>query len=178
MIWNTSITTKKNSSISLVSNPSPFLITTDPLDLSFPECHVNGYIQYIAFQIWLYHLGSPGDSAVKNPSANAGDAREVGLIPGLGRRPGEGHGDPLQYSCLPRTEEPEGLQSMGSQNETLLKFLYMAWSKGSLCDGTSFCVFFAQLKGCYELIVSVPHLPHPARLICWISNPQYNCIWR
>ena len=104
---------KKNSSISLVSNPSPFLITTDLfsdlIDLSFPECHVNGYIQYIAFQIWLYYLGSPGDSAVKNPSANAGDPREVGSIPGLGRCPGEGHGDPLQYSCLPWTEELGGL---------------------------------------------------------------------
>ena len=34
---------------------------------------------------------------VKNPSANAGDP---GLIPGLGRSPGEGNGNPLQYSCL------------------------------------------------------------------------------
>ena len=35
--------------------------------------------------------------AVKNPPANAGD---LGSIPGLGRSPGEGHGNPLQYSCL------------------------------------------------------------------------------
>ena len=35
---------------------------------------------------------------VKNPPANAGDIREVGSIPGLGRSPGEGHGNPLQYS--------------------------------------------------------------------------------
>ena len=34
---------------------------------------------------------------VKNPPANAGD---VGSIPGLGRSPGEGNGNPLQYSCL------------------------------------------------------------------------------
>ena len=34
---------------------------------------------------------------VKNPPANAGD---VGSIPGLGRSPGGGHGNPLQYSCL------------------------------------------------------------------------------
>ena len=39
----------------------------------------------------------PGDSAVKNPPANAGDARS---IPGSGRSPGEGSGNPLQYSCL------------------------------------------------------------------------------
>ena len=32
--------------------------------------------------------------------ANAGDARDMGLIPGSGRSPGGGHGNPLQYSCL------------------------------------------------------------------------------
>ena len=37
---------------------------------------------------------------VKNPLANAGDARGAGLIPGLGRSCGEGNGNPLQYSCL------------------------------------------------------------------------------
>ena len=36
----------------------------------------------------------------KNPPANAGDRRDSGLIPGLGRSLGGGHGDPLQYSCL------------------------------------------------------------------------------
>ena len=36
---------------------------------------------------------------VKNPSVNAGD-RDMGLMPGLGRSPGGGHGHPLQYSCL------------------------------------------------------------------------------
>ena len=37
---------------------------------------------------------------VKNPPANAGDIRDAGLIPGLGRSPGGRHGNPLQYSCL------------------------------------------------------------------------------
>ena len=36
----------------------------------------------------------------KNPPANAGDARDTGSIPGLGRSPGEGKGYPLQYSGL------------------------------------------------------------------------------
>jgi len=36
---------------------------------------------------------------IKNPPANAGDAREVGSISGSGRSPGGGHGNPLQYSC-------------------------------------------------------------------------------
>ena len=37
---------------------------------------------------------------VKNPLANAGDVRDAGSIPGLGRSPGEGNGNLLQYSCL------------------------------------------------------------------------------
>ena len=36
----------------------------------------------------------------KNLPANAGDTGDVGLIPGLGRAPGVGNGNPLQYSCL------------------------------------------------------------------------------
>ena len=37
---------------------------------------------------------------VKNSPNNAGDIRDLGSIPGLGRSPGGGHGNPLQYSCL------------------------------------------------------------------------------
>ena len=37
---------------------------------------------------------------VKNPPVNAGDVRDVGSMPELGRSPGGGHGNPLQYSCL------------------------------------------------------------------------------
>ena len=37
---------------------------------------------------------------VKNPPASEGDARDTGSIPGLGRFPGGGHGNPLQYPCL------------------------------------------------------------------------------
>ena len=42
---------------------------------------------------------------VKNLPATAGDIRAAGSIPGLGRSPGGGHGNPLQYSCL---ESPMG----------------------------------------------------------------------
>ena len=37
---------------------------------------------------------------IKNPPANAKNIRDAGLIPGLGRSPGRGHGNSLQYSCL------------------------------------------------------------------------------
>ena len=43
------------------------------------------------------HIGFPRGSVVKNPPINAED---TGSIPGLGRSPGEGNGNPLQYSCL------------------------------------------------------------------------------
>ena len=57
---------------------------------------------------------------VKNPSAKAGDIRGTGLIPGLGRSPGGGHGNPLQDSCLENPMDSRGwgggagsLQSIG-----------------------------------------------------------------
>ena len=54
---------------------------------------------------------------VKNLPANTGDIRDAGLIPGLGRSPGGGHGNPLQYSCLgkPMDKRAWQVQSMGSQ---------------------------------------------------------------
>ena len=44
--------------------------------------------------------GFPGGAVLKNPPANAGDAREAGSIPGSGRSPGIGNGNLLRYSCL------------------------------------------------------------------------------
>ena len=54
---------------------------------------------------------------VKNWPANAGDIRDSGLIPGLGRPPGRGHGNPLQHSCLenPMDRGAWWAKSMGSQ---------------------------------------------------------------
>ena len=45
-------------------------------------------------------MGFPGGTMVKNPPANAGDMRDSGFIPGLGRSPGEVNENPLQYYCL------------------------------------------------------------------------------
>ena len=59
-------------------------------------------------------MGFPGSQVVENTPANAGD---MDSIPGLGRSPGEGNGNPLQYSAwkIPWTEEPVGLQYMALQ---------------------------------------------------------------
>ena len=56
----------------------------------------------------------PHNSVGKESACNAGD---LGLIPGLGRSPGEGNGNPLQYPAwkIPWTEDPGGLQFMESQ---------------------------------------------------------------
>ena len=45
-------------------------------------------------------MGFPGGAVVKNPPANAGNARDMGSIPGLGRYPGVGNNNALQYTCL------------------------------------------------------------------------------
>ena len=45
-------------------------------------------------------MGFPGGAVVNNLSASAGDAGDVGSIPGSARSLGEGNGNPLQYSCL------------------------------------------------------------------------------
>ena len=54
---------------------------------------------------------------VNNPPENAGAAGDIGSIPGLGRSPGGGHSNPLNILAwtVPWTEEPGGLQFMGSQ---------------------------------------------------------------
>ena len=59
-------------------------------------------------------MGFPGGSVVKKPPSKAGG---MGSILGWGKSPRGGNGNPLQCSCLgnPWTEEPGGLQSIGSQ---------------------------------------------------------------
>ena len=51
------------------------------------------------FTIWATR-GFPGGSSGKDPTCQWGDVRDMGSVPGLGRSPGGGHGNPLQYSCL------------------------------------------------------------------------------
>ena len=58
-------------------------------------------------------MGFPGGTVVKHLPVNAGDARDVGLIPGSGRSPREGNDNPLQYSCL---ENPIDRGSLAAYN--------------------------------------------------------------
>ena len=77
-------------------DPSQPLPSPSPPALSLSQHQV--LFQWVGF---LY----PGGSVVKNPTASAGDIRNVGSIPGLGRCPGEGNGSPLQYSCLENSKD-------------------------------------------------------------------------
>ena len=79
--------------------------------LSFCLPHVHQSV-LLYIRCVVTNLGFPGSSAGKESACNAGD---WGSIPGLGRSPGGGHGNPLQCSFLriPWTEEPGGLQSIG-----------------------------------------------------------------
>ena len=63
---------------------------------------------------------------VKNPPASAGDIRDTGSIPGSGRSPGGGHGNPLQYSCLEDPMDRGAWQATvhrGAKSQTQLKQL-------------------------------------------------------
>ena len=70
------------------------------------------------WKVWRNFLANPatfpGGSEGKKSACNVGDP---GSIPGSGGSPGEGNGNPLQYSCLeePTTEKPGGIQSMPLQ---------------------------------------------------------------
>ena len=79
-----------------------------PLRFSIPDSttqHIFTSITTLVTEFYLAmcQLGFPGSTAVKNPPVNAGGTGDPGSIPGSGRYPGEGNGDPLQYSCLGNT---------------------------------------------------------------------------
>ena len=57
-----------------------------------------------------------------DPPVNVGDARDSGPVPGLGKSPGGGHDNPLQYCCL---ENPHGQKSLASYSPWALKELDM-----------------------------------------------------
>ena len=75
----------------------------------------------------MIHWGFPGGTSGKEP-ANGGDIRDTGSIPGLGRSPGGGHGNPLQYSYLENSMDRGAWQAMvhkSAKCQTWLKWLSM-----------------------------------------------------
>ena len=83
-------------------------------------------------------MGFPSGSDAKESVCNA---RDLGAIPGLGRSPGGGHGNPLQYSCLENPHDLLGVQG------TIKSFLQHHSSKASVLQGSAF--FIVQLSHPY-----------------------------
>ena len=61
----------------------------------------------MSLNLWIFFFFWYG----KNPPANVGDIKDAGSIPGSGRSPGGGHGNPLQYSCLENPMDRRGWQA-------------------------------------------------------------------
>ena len=81
-------------------SPESLLTRKDNMLILIEEkwsCHLNSICFLIMLYIHVLHTCFPGGSAGKESACNAGDQ---GSIPELGRSPGEGNGNPLQYSCL------------------------------------------------------------------------------
>ena len=69
-------------------------------------------IIWICYNLHNHSWASQVALVVKNLPANAGDIRDVDLIPGSGRSPGGGHGNPPQYSCLQNSMNRGAWQDM------------------------------------------------------------------
>ena len=77
------------------------LLTASLLQTSFQfSRELYGCAEHNSRTAVILYQASQVALGVKNPPANAGDIRDVSSIPGLGRSPGGGHGNPLQCSCL------------------------------------------------------------------------------
>ena len=100
---------------------------------------------------------------VKNPPAHAGDLKDVGLIPGLGRSPGGGHGSPLQYSCV------ENPMNRGAQRATVHRVARI-WTRLKRLS-THTCMFGHPCS----LVVSegLAHQPRTVAHGAWCCDPAH-----
>ena len=87
----------------------------NPMDRGAWQATVHRVTQSLKRLSMAQHGGFPGCEVVKNLAINAGNTRDAGSIPGLGRSPGVGNGNLLRYSCLENSMEPGALQSIRSQ---------------------------------------------------------------
>ena len=106
--YNQKPTHSKEQPPALQDQREPVQSNTDP---GQPNINKDGQSIVVTCLDWKLILKAPGDSDGK---ASACNTRDPGLILGLGRSPGEGNGNPLQYSCLENPRDG-GAWSMGSQ---------------------------------------------------------------
>ena len=104
------------------------LSQSDHTNFTIPSTVCEGFNFSIFLWMPIIIWASQVVLVVKNPSANAGDVREVDLLLGSGRSPGGGHGNPLQYSCLENLMEGGAWQAKVhrvAKSQTWLKWLNM-----------------------------------------------------
>ena len=92
----------------------------------------------------------PVGTVVKNPLANAGDARDAGWIPGSGRSPGGGNSNPLQYPCLVNSMDGGAwwaTQSRKPQELDMTEQLSIYKEKGTFCGNLNLVGRYHQIQG-------------------------------
>ena len=92
------------------------------------------------------YLGFLGGSMVTYPPASTGDAGDVGSKPGLGRSPGGGNGNPLQYSCL------ENPMDRGAWRATVHR-VTQSWTQLSMCAPMGYFWFFTVINNAAVIIL-------------------------
>ena len=89
---------------------------------------------------------------------SAGDIRDVGLIPGLGRSPGGGHGYPLQYACQ---QNPTDRGAWRATGHSVVK------SQTQVLHGRTQSIYFhASLSICHTLSFPLSHVQKPVLYVC------------
>ena len=86
-----------------------------PVHHQLPEFTPTNFQTFVGKVITCLYLNFPGGSDGKASVYNVGD---LVSIPGLGRSPGRGHGNPLQYSCLENPQGKRSLEGYGPQGHT------------------------------------------------------------
>ena len=95
-------------------NPPAWILIALRTQTVFLTLYIHSLLFFLCSFLWQLHFtlaykiewDFPGGSVIKNPTSNAGDAS---FIPGLGRSPGEGNGNPFQYSCLGKSQGQRSL---------------------------------------------------------------------
>ena len=99
-----------------------------------PPPYSSGFPNWLQIRISKGYVGASQMAlVVKDPPVNTGDIRDLGLIPGSGKFPGGGNGNPLQYSCLGNLVDRGATVHRVSRGQTRLKHLKMHAFKGCVC---------------------------------------------
>ena len=116
--------------------------------------------------------GSQVALVVKNLPANAGDVRDAGSIPGWGRSPGVGNGNPLQYSCL------ENLTDRGAWWATIHRVAKsQTWLKWLSTQHTQLSHFPVTFLSLWTILLTVPTQFHVIPLLFFLTTCSSLCPW-